>query len=204
MAPTFQRREQHEPIGHAVAFVFVIVTLRVSRFGADRRARLDDQLLRGFVEAHEGARGIARPVTELRNIFHVGDKGRAGVGGITHCCRRRGLRLFLFGRSCCRWRVRQCAVRRPSPQAGEGSIARSHPGPETTPARSIWLPPHRRKSAAGRTWDCITGHRHATAFRLEVGLIAGRPRVRKGRRSGTDRRRATGSTGNRRASVKTS
>jgi hypothetical protein len=50
MPPAFQRREHHEQIGDAIAFVFVIVAL-VVRFGGDRRARLDDQLLRGFVEA---------------------------------------------------------------------------------------------------------------------------------------------------------
>jgi hypothetical protein len=43
------RREHHEQIGDAIAFVFVIVARRLSRFGEDRRARLDDQLLRGFV-----------------------------------------------------------------------------------------------------------------------------------------------------------
>src|ERR1700730_9062890 len=80
MSPAFQRREHHEQIGHAIAFVFVIVTLRSSRFGGDRRARLDDQLLRGFVEAHQGTLGIVRPVIDLQHIFHAGDKGRAGVG----------------------------------------------------------------------------------------------------------------------------
>src|SRR6478672_7557961 len=55
MPPAFQRREHHEQIGDAIAFVFVIVTRWLSRFGGDRRARLDDQLLGGFVKAHERA-----------------------------------------------------------------------------------------------------------------------------------------------------
>src|SRR5580658_4777726 len=80
MTPAFQRREHHEQIGHTIAFVFVIMTRRLSWFGGDRRVRLDDKLLRGFVEAYQGTLGIARSVIDLQNIFHVGDKGRAGVG----------------------------------------------------------------------------------------------------------------------------
>ena len=57
MPPAFQRREHHEQIGDAIAFVFVIVTRWLSRLGGDRRARLDDQLLRGLVEAHDGRCG---------------------------------------------------------------------------------------------------------------------------------------------------
>ena len=45
MPPALQRREHHEQIGRAVAFVFVVVARRLSRLGRDRRARLDDQLL---------------------------------------------------------------------------------------------------------------------------------------------------------------
>src|SRR5208337_2489575 len=52
MPPPFQRREHHEQIGDAIAFVFVIVTRLASRLRGDRRARLDDQLFRGLVEAH--------------------------------------------------------------------------------------------------------------------------------------------------------
>jgi Periplasmic binding protein len=79
MPPPFQRREHHEQIGDAIAFVFVIVTRLASRLRRDRRARLDDQLLRGFVEAHERTLRIMRPLIDLQHVFHVGDKGRAGV-----------------------------------------------------------------------------------------------------------------------------
>ena len=58
--PALQRSKHHEQIGHAIAFVFVVVTRRLSRFDGDRRARLDDELLRRFVEAYEGAPGITR------------------------------------------------------------------------------------------------------------------------------------------------
>src|SRR6266478_3039292 len=72
-------------------------------------------------------------------------------GGITHCCLRCGLRMFFLAsaRSCCRWRARQSAVRQPSPRADAGSIWQSLPGPERGSARSVLLPPRRRKSDAG-------------------------------------------------------
>src|ERR1700675_4751178 len=38
--PPFQRREHHEQIGDAIAFVFVIVTRLASWLRGDRRARL--------------------------------------------------------------------------------------------------------------------------------------------------------------------
>src|SRR5947209_13299415 len=80
MPPAFQRREHHEQIGDAIAFVFVIVTRWLSRFGGDRRARVDDQLLRGFVEAHERALRIVRSLIDFQDVFHGGDKRRVGVG----------------------------------------------------------------------------------------------------------------------------
>ena len=51
MPPAFQRREHHEQIGDAIAFVFVIVARWLSRFGGNRRARLDDQLSRMMRES---------------------------------------------------------------------------------------------------------------------------------------------------------
>src|SRR5580693_4421255 len=86
-------------------------------------------------------------------------KAALASGGITHCCLRCGLRMFFlaFARSCCRWRARQCAVRRPSPRAGAGSNGRNPPGPERVSVRSALLPPRRRKCVDGRNWDCIYG-----------------------------------------------
>src|SRR3954452_9250270 len=80
LPPAFQRREHHEQIGDAIAFVFVIVTRWLSRFGGDRRARLDDQLLGGFVEAHERALWIVRSLIDFQDVFHGGDKRRVGIG----------------------------------------------------------------------------------------------------------------------------
>jgi len=70
----------YEQIGHTIARVFVIVTHLASGFGGNRFARFHNQLLGGFVEAHDGALGIARSVIDLQHVFHAGDKGRAGVG----------------------------------------------------------------------------------------------------------------------------
>ena len=80
MPPAFQRREHHKQIGHAIARVFVIVTHLASGLGRNWLARFGDHLLRGFVEAHDGALAIARSLIDLQHVFHVGDKGRAGVG----------------------------------------------------------------------------------------------------------------------------
>src|SRR5271165_3478640 len=80
MAPAFQRREHHEQVSHAIAFVFVVVTRRLSRLGGDRLARLDDELLRRFIEAYEGTLGIMRSLVDFQHVFHVGDKRRAGLG----------------------------------------------------------------------------------------------------------------------------
>src|ERR1019366_1033838 len=66
-------------IGDAIAFVFIVVTRLASRLRGDRRARLDDQLLGGLVETHERTLRIVRPLIDLQHVFHVGDKGRAGV-----------------------------------------------------------------------------------------------------------------------------
>ncbi len=79
MPPAFQRREHHEQIGDAIAFVFVIVTRLASWLGGDRRARLDDQLLRGLVEAHDRALRIMRPLIDFQHVFHGGDERGVGV-----------------------------------------------------------------------------------------------------------------------------
>ena len=45
VAPAFERREQHEQIGGAVALVLVIDADRLSGLHRDRHARLGDELL---------------------------------------------------------------------------------------------------------------------------------------------------------------
>src|SRR5271170_3239918 len=78
-APTLQRREHHEYIGHAVALVFVIAPDGSSRLGRDRGARLDDKLLGRLVQTHQRAVGITRLLVGFQHVFHGGDEARVGV-----------------------------------------------------------------------------------------------------------------------------
>src|SRR5208283_449067 len=80
VTPTFQRREHHEYIGHAVALVFVIVSSRLSWLGRDRRARLGDQLFGRFIQANQGTLGIARPLVGFQHVFHRRYEAGVGVG----------------------------------------------------------------------------------------------------------------------------
>src|SRR5271167_3739012 len=78
-APALQRREHHEYIGHAVAFVFVIVWGFSSRLGGDRRTRLDDQLLGRFIQTDQRAIGVTRLLLGFQHVFHGGDEAGVGV-----------------------------------------------------------------------------------------------------------------------------
>src|SRR6516164_11679367 len=55
------------------------MTRLASLLRGDRRARLNDQLLGSLVETHQRTLRIVRPLIDLQHVFHVGDKGRAGV-----------------------------------------------------------------------------------------------------------------------------
>src|SRR6516165_8181193 len=77
---TFQRREHHEQIGDAIAFVFVIMTRLASGRSGNGSARLDNHLLRGLVETHHRAQRVARSLIDVQHVFHVGDESRAGLG----------------------------------------------------------------------------------------------------------------------------
>ena len=44
-------------------------------------SRLDDQQLRGLVEAHERALRIERSLIDFQDVFHGGDKRRIASGG---------------------------------------------------------------------------------------------------------------------------
>src|ERR1700704_2503514 len=70
MPPPLKRCEQHEQIGGAVAFVFVVNPLRASLFHRDRRARFRHQLLGGLVQANERDFRIVRLRINLQHLFH--------------------------------------------------------------------------------------------------------------------------------------
>src|SRR5271154_3077522 len=63
----------------AVSFVFVIVPDGSSGSGRNRSARLDDQLLGGFIQTDEGAIAIARLLVSIQHVFHGGDEADVGV-----------------------------------------------------------------------------------------------------------------------------
>ena len=76
VAPAFERGEQHEQVGRAVALVLVVVARRLARPHRQRRARLGDELLGGLVEADERPGRIVRAVIDLEHVLHRRDEGR--------------------------------------------------------------------------------------------------------------------------------
>ena len=80
VAPSFQRREHHEEVGHPVSFIFVVVSGRAARRHGDRRAGLGDQLFRCFVQADQRMVGIVRPLVDGQHIFHSRYERAVGFG----------------------------------------------------------------------------------------------------------------------------
>ena len=79
VAPAFERREQHEQVGGAVAFVLVIDAGWPSRLHRDWRARLGDELLGGLVQADQRMVGIVRPRVDGQHVFHGRYEGAVGL-----------------------------------------------------------------------------------------------------------------------------
>jgi hypothetical protein len=80
VAPAFQRREQHEYVGRAIALILVIDPRGPSRFGRDWHSGFGDQLLRGLIQADDGVFGIARP----RVMETCQDQARSTLGQSVH------------------------------------------------------------------------------------------------------------------------
>jgi hypothetical protein len=72
VAPAFLRREHHEQVGCPVAFLLIIIAFGVPWLGWDRHTRLNDELLRGLVQADRGTIRITQPVIDLQHVFHGG------------------------------------------------------------------------------------------------------------------------------------
>ena len=72
MAPAFERGEQHEQVGSAVALVLVVIARRLSWPHRHRRARLGHELLGGLVEAHEWPGLVVRARVDFEGILHRG------------------------------------------------------------------------------------------------------------------------------------
>src|SRR5215831_5244485 len=88
MAPTFERREQHEQICRAVALVLVVVACRLSRPYRDRRACLCNKLLGCLIETDQWSRRI------MRTRIMAATNAALAVGGITQYSLRCGLMSF--------------------------------------------------------------------------------------------------------------
>ena len=78
MTPAFERREQHEEVGRAVALVLVVVTRGLAGLHRLRLPRLGDELLRRLIEADQRPRWIVRSFVNIKHVFHRGDEGRVG------------------------------------------------------------------------------------------------------------------------------
>ena len=77
MAPAFQRGEQHEQIGDAIAFVFVVVAGGAPWRHRHGRAGFGDQLLAGLVETNQRPIAIMGTGVDRQHIFHRGHECRA-------------------------------------------------------------------------------------------------------------------------------
>src|ERR1700686_3591587 len=72
MAPAFERREHHEQVGRAIAFILVIDPRRLALLDRHRKARFLDQLLGGLVQADQGTIRIMRPCVNGQHLLHGG------------------------------------------------------------------------------------------------------------------------------------
>src|SRR6516164_10096608 len=80
VAPAFERGEQHEQVGGAVALVLVIDPGSASWLHRDRDACLSDQLLGGLVQADQHPVRIMWPHVDGEHVFHRGHEGAVGLG----------------------------------------------------------------------------------------------------------------------------
>ena len=80
MAPTFERGEQHEQIGGAIAFVFVVVAGGAPWRHRHGRAGFANQLLAGLVETNQRPIAIMGTGVDRQNIFHRGHESRVRCG----------------------------------------------------------------------------------------------------------------------------
>ena len=73
LAPTGQRLNRQEQIADAVAFVLVVLALRLAWVDRQAAARRAVQFLAGFVQADHGPLGVVGPGIDLQHVFHLGD-----------------------------------------------------------------------------------------------------------------------------------
>lgn len=76
--------DHNEEVGRAIALVFRIVAVSLSRFLHDRHTRLADELDRTFIEAHDWSLRITRLGVEIEEILHPGDIFAIDSGDAPH------------------------------------------------------------------------------------------------------------------------
>jgi hypothetical protein len=87
---TFTRRqgavgvEEDEQIDGAVATIFAVIALKLTRLGGDRLTNLADELGRALVEADHRSLGIGRLGIEVEHILHAGDVFPVDLGDAPH------------------------------------------------------------------------------------------------------------------------
>jgi hypothetical protein len=63
--------DEHEDIGRAVTYVFVVEPSTLTGFGTDRNPLLADELPRGLIEAHDRTSRIGGLGIEIEHVFHA-------------------------------------------------------------------------------------------------------------------------------------
>jgi len=78
--PPTQRFDFQKDFGHAVTNIFVVNEGRMARSRRDGGGDFANELLGGFIHAHQRKPAIVRQVVEIENILHGGHKGSVLMG----------------------------------------------------------------------------------------------------------------------------
>jgi hypothetical protein len=79
MAPPFKRSKQHKQIAHTLAFIFIIVALRLARVGWQRLTGFTDLLFARLIHTNERVLRRIRAMVDIKHIFHAPDKFSIGL-----------------------------------------------------------------------------------------------------------------------------
>src|ERR1700733_6422751 len=84
MPPPLMRIEKYKQIGRAVALVFIVIALRLTRPGWNWLAHLADQLGRRFVKAHHRPLRIGRFGIQIQHLLHPRDVAAVNLRNAPH------------------------------------------------------------------------------------------------------------------------
>src|ERR1043165_7874639 len=84
VSPGSVRVDEHEDVGGAVAYVFVVVAASLAWLSLHRNSLLADELSWRFVEADDGTSRIWPLSVEWQDVFHSGDEFRIDLGDAPH------------------------------------------------------------------------------------------------------------------------